>query len=103
MVGSGTAWISTNGRTIKGTWKKTGVTKPTQFYDASGKAVTLTVGQTFVQVMPAGLPAVVQGRLGPAAGHAACHRPRPAERRRRARLGTRRRSTTASRLIPTSA
>ena len=24
VVGSGTAWISTNGRTIKGTWKKTG-------------------------------------------------------------------------------
>ena len=34
VVGSGTAWISTNGRTIKGTWKKTAVTKPTKFYDA---------------------------------------------------------------------
>jgi hypothetical protein len=51
VVGSGTAWISTNGRTIKGTWKKTGITKPTKFYDASGKEVTLTVGQTFVQVL----------------------------------------------------
>ena len=29
VVGSGMAWISTNGRTIKGTWKKTAVTKPT--------------------------------------------------------------------------
>ena len=56
MVGSGTAWISTNGRTIKGTWKKTAVTKPTQFFDASGKPVTLTVGQTFIQVLPAGYP-----------------------------------------------
>lgn len=51
IVGSGTAWISTNGRTIKGTWKKTGFTKPTQFYDSAGKEVTLTVGQTFVQVI----------------------------------------------------
>ncbi|HEY8636051.1 MAG TPA: DUF3048 domain-containing protein [Candidatus Limnocylindrales bacterium] len=51
VVGSGTAWISTNGRTIKGTWKKTGITKPTKFYDANGKEVTLTVGQTFVQVL----------------------------------------------------
>ena len=67
---AGTAWISTNGRTIKGTWKKTAMTKPTQFYDADGKEVTLTIGQTFVQVLPSGLPAVVQGRLGPAAGHA---------------------------------
>ena len=24
VIGSGTAWISTNGKTIKGTWKKTG-------------------------------------------------------------------------------
>jgi Protein of unknown function (DUF3048) N-terminal domain/Protein of unknown function (DUF3048) C-terminal domain len=56
VVGSGTAWISTNGRTIKGTWKKTAVTKPTKFYDASGKEVTLTIGQTFVQVVPAGYP-----------------------------------------------
>ena len=51
IVGSGPAWISTNGRTIKGTWKKTGFTKPTQFYDARGNEVTLTVGQTFVQVI----------------------------------------------------
>ena len=51
VVGSGTAWISTNGRTIKGTWKKTGMTKPTRFYDKAGNEVTLTVGQTFVQVL----------------------------------------------------
>lgn len=51
VVGSGTAWISTNGRTITGTWKKSSLTKPTRFYDARGKQVTLTVGQTFVQVV----------------------------------------------------
>ncbi len=51
VVGHGPAWISTNGRTIKGTWKKTAFTAPTQFYDASGKEVTLTAGQTFVQVL----------------------------------------------------
>ena len=51
VVGSGPAWISTNGRTIKGTWKKTAMTKPTQFYDKNGNEVTLTVGQTFVQVL----------------------------------------------------
>jgi len=51
IVGSGPAWISTNGRTIKGTWKKTGFTRPTKFYDANGNEVTLTIGQTFVQVI----------------------------------------------------
>ena len=53
-VGSGKAWIATNGRTIVGTWKKTSVAGPTRFYDKDGKAVTLTRGQTFIQVMPLG-------------------------------------------------
>ena len=37
VVGSGVAWIATNGRTIKGTWKKTALTKPTRFFDATGR------------------------------------------------------------------
>ena len=60
----------TNGITIKGTWKKTALTSATRFFDAKGKPVTLTVGQTFVQVMPfgskvtivAGKPATLQAR-----------------------------------------
>ena len=51
MVGHGAAWISTNGRTVKGTWKKTAFTAPTLFFDGSGNPVTLTAGQTFVQVV----------------------------------------------------
>jgi hypothetical protein len=51
VVGSGVAWIATNGKTIKGTWRKKSETAPTIFYDKSGKPVTLTIGQTFVQVM----------------------------------------------------
>ena len=54
VVGSGKAWISTNGRTILGTWKKASLTAPTGFFDATGLPVTLTVGQTFIQVMPLG-------------------------------------------------
>lgn len=51
VVGKGTAWIATNGHTIKGTWRKKSLTAPTLFYDAAGHQVTLTAGQTFVQVM----------------------------------------------------
>ena len=54
VVGSGVAWIATNGRTIKGTWRKKSLNAPTLFYDASGAPVTLTAGQTFVNVMPTG-------------------------------------------------
>lgn len=51
VIGSGTAWISTNGKTIKGTWKKTALKQPTRFFDKDGNEVTLTIGQTFIQVM----------------------------------------------------
>ena len=54
FIGKGTAYIATNGHTIKGTWRKDSMTKATRFFDADGKPVTLTVGQTFVQVLPTG-------------------------------------------------
>ena len=60
VVGSGKAWISTNGRTIEGTWKKASLTAPTQCFDAAGEPVTLTVGQTFIQVMPRGSKVTIQ-------------------------------------------
>lgn len=60
VTGTGKAWIATNGQTIVGTWKKASLTGPTRFYDKAGKAVTLTVGQTFIQVMPLGSKVVVK-------------------------------------------
>jgi hypothetical protein len=65
-IGSGTAWIATNGKTIKGTWKKTSTTSPTRFYDKSGHAVTLTIGQTFIQVMPSALDVSIKDGTPPA-------------------------------------
>ena len=67
-VGKGEAWISTNGVTVKGTWKKTSPTAPTLLFGPDGKPFTLTAGQTFVQVLPlydsfsltAGVPATWQ-------------------------------------------
>ncbi len=55
-VGSGRAWIATNGIVVRGTWKKLSAASPTRFFDGAGKAVPLTIGQTFVQVMPTGSP-----------------------------------------------
>lgn len=51
-VGKGQAWISTNGVTVKGTWKKASETAPTLLFGPDGKPFTLTAGQTFVQVLP---------------------------------------------------
>ena len=79
LVGSGKAWIATNGHTIIGTWKKTALTGPTRFYDSKGNPVTLTIGQTFVQVMPYGSPVVVKdGKVvAPAASASSSAAPSP--------------------------
>ena len=67
-TGSGKAWISTNGKTIRGTWKKSGFKAKTRFFDRNGKPVTLTRGQTFVQVVPLSTKiTIAQGKVPPAA------------------------------------
>jgi Protein of unknown function (DUF3048) N-terminal domain/Protein of unknown function (DUF3048) C-terminal domain len=65
FTGKGTAWIATNGKTIKGTWRKRSITDPTKFYDKNGHRVTLTVGQTFIQVMPKGSRIVIKDGKAP--------------------------------------
>ncbi len=64
-VGSGVAYIATNGATIKGTWKKAATDGPTRFFDAAGRPVTLTVGQTFVQVVPKGTKITIKDGVRP--------------------------------------
>jgi hypothetical protein len=54
FTGTGKAWVFTNGKLVKGTWRKTSITAPTQLLGPDGKPITLTVGQTFVQVVPLG-------------------------------------------------
>ena len=67
VTGSGTAWIATNGVTVKGTWKKKSFTAPTHFYRADGTEVTLTIGQTFVQVVPRGTKVSIKDGTVPSA------------------------------------
>jgi len=75
VVGKGKAWIATNGQTIVGTWRKKSLTAPTQFFDAAGHQVTLTVGQTFVQVLPLGSSVIVKdGKIPPPVPHQPFHR-----------------------------
>jgi hypothetical protein len=51
-VGRGEAWISTGGVTVKGQWRKKSATAPTRLFGPDGEPITLTAGQTFVQVIP---------------------------------------------------
>jgi hypothetical protein len=67
VVGQGVAWVSTNGSTTKGTWKKASLTAPTQFFDSKGKQIVLTVGQTFINVLQTGSPVTFKpGKAAPA-------------------------------------
>jgi len=50
-IGEGEAIISTNGRIIRGTWSKESITGATLLFDGAGLPITLTAGQTFVQVI----------------------------------------------------
>lgn len=72
-VGSGRAWVATNGVIVAGTWSKSSVTAPTLLLDEQGRPLTLTVGQTFVQVIPPGTPLVLEAgsrAMDPAAAEA---------------------------------
>jgi hypothetical protein len=50
-VGSGEAWVATNGRTARATWRKDSVSGPTRLFRLDGTPFQLTPGQTFVQVI----------------------------------------------------
>jgi Protein of unknown function (DUF3048) N-terminal domain/Protein of unknown function (DUF3048) C-terminal domain len=66
-TGTGKAWVFTNGTLVKGTWKKNSLTSPTLLLGPDGKPVTLTVGQTFVQVVQIGTSVTYQlGTVPPA-------------------------------------
>jgi hypothetical protein len=60
LIGKGPAWVATNGRTAKGTWRKDSVTDPTRFLDGKGRPIPLSVGQTFIQVLPYGTPMTIE-------------------------------------------
>jgi hypothetical protein len=67
FVGSGKAFVATNGRTVSARWVKSSITGPTRFLDAKGRPIALTPGQTFVQVMPVGARVTITpGKAPPA-------------------------------------
>lgn len=67
FIGEGTVYVSTNGITRKGVWRKESLTGPTRFFDSKGRPLALSPGQTFIQVMPLGSDvSFTKGTLVPA-------------------------------------
>jgi hypothetical protein len=53
LVGSGEAWVFTDGKLVRGRWSRPARDQVTSFTDAGGKPIALTPGQTFVELVPA--------------------------------------------------
>lgn len=46
--GTGDAYVFTNGKVIKGTWKRSGDNEPNLFYDENGDEIVLNQGKTWI-------------------------------------------------------
>jgi len=53
LVGSGEAWVFTDGKLVRGRWSRPARDQVTSYTDAGGKPIALTPGQTFVELIPA--------------------------------------------------
>ncbi|MEA3055440.1 MAG: hypothetical protein QOD30_872, partial [Actinomycetota bacterium] len=53
LVGSGEAWIFTDGKLVRGRWSRPARDQVTSYTDAGGTPIGLTPGQTFVELIPA--------------------------------------------------
>jgi hypothetical protein len=60
LIGDGQAWVLTDGKLIEARWWKPALDAVTTFTDASGGAIGLTPGRTWVALPPAGAAAVLQ-------------------------------------------
>jgi hypothetical protein len=54
LIGDGEAWVLTDGRLIKGRWARPGPEAITSYTNASGAAVRLTPGRTWIELVPVG-------------------------------------------------
>jgi hypothetical protein len=54
LLGSGTAWVLSNGHVVEGSWSKPDDATPTAFLDVAGQPVRLTPGTTWMALIPGG-------------------------------------------------
>jgi hypothetical protein len=53
-VGSGEAWVFSDGKVVKGTWSRDDRSQVTKFLDANGRPIQLNPGPTWVEFVPNG-------------------------------------------------
>lgn len=52
LIGSGVAWVSSGGSTLKGTWRKTTQTGLIRLTDAGGNVIRLAPGNSWIELVP---------------------------------------------------
>ena len=52
LSGTGQAWVSSGGATIKGTWSKSSPTAPIRLLDGNGVTIRLAAGNTWFELLP---------------------------------------------------
>jgi Protein of unknown function (DUF3048) N-terminal domain/Protein of unknown function (DUF3048) C-terminal domain len=55
-VGTGDAWVFTDGKIVRGRWTRPAKEQPAQYVDAAGKPIKLLPGRTWVELLPIGAP-----------------------------------------------
>ena len=51
-IGSGAVWVLRDGKVFRGTWHRKSYTSPLRFTTASGAAITLHPGRTWIELLP---------------------------------------------------
>jgi hypothetical protein len=57
-VGTGQAWVLTDGRVVAGSWQRATSADPFDLRDSNGAVIELTPGQTFVELAPSGTTSI---------------------------------------------
>ena len=55
LIGEGEAWVLTDGKVIKGRWRRTSPDAVTEYLDGSGQPIRLTPGRTWVELPKPGM------------------------------------------------
>jgi Protein of unknown function (DUF3048) N-terminal domain/Protein of unknown function (DUF3048) C-terminal domain len=58
-VGEGDAWVFTDGKVVRGRWRRPAKEQPAQYVDAAGRPIKLLPGRTWVELLPIGAPVEV--------------------------------------------
>jgi hypothetical protein len=55
LIGEGEAWVLTDGKVVKGRWRRTSAEAVTEYLDANGAPIRLTPGRTWVELPKPGM------------------------------------------------